>query len=101
MSLKPLCSLFAESVDEVRERERTALDALLGHKNRRVVLFGAGTLGKRAIKLLKGIDCDILAFSDNGPAACGTEIDGIPVLTPEKAAALYGEKAVFLGYDLE
>lgn len=83
-------------MDEVRERERTALDALLGHKNRRVVLFGAGTLGKRAIKLLKGIDCDILAFSDNSPAACGTEIDGIPVLTPEKAAALYGEKAVFL-----
>jgi FkbM family methyltransferase len=92
----PLAPLFQESVDEVRQRERNALEDLLNERQRRVVLFGAGTLGKRALVLLREIGGNVLAYSDNNSAAWDTQIENIPVLSPERVAALYGNSALFL-----
>lgn len=91
-----LAELFQEPITAVIERERTALELLLEKSNGRIVLFGAGTLGKRALTLLRGIDCAILAFSDNNPNAWNSQIEGVPVLPPRQAASLYGKSALFL-----
>ena len=85
-----------ESVDDVRRREQTALEELLALRQRRVVLVGAGTLGKRAHSLLGEIGCQVLAFTDNNAAIWGARIDDTPVLPPAQAASLYGESALFL-----
>lgn len=92
----PLAPLFQESVDEVSHRERTALENLLNGRQRRIVLFGAGTLGRRALVLLREIGCSVLAYSDNNSAAWDTQIENTPVLPPKRAAALYGNSALFL-----
>ena len=46
--LDSLAELLDESPEEVRVRELTALLTLLESADHRVVLFGAGTLGRRA-----------------------------------------------------
>ena len=38
----------------------------------------------------------MLAWSDNAPASWGTEVDGLPVLSPPEAAARYGKTAAFV-----
>ncbi len=92
----PLTALFEEPVEAVRYRERNALGELLGRTARRVVLFGAGTLGRRALTLLREMKCEILAFSDNNPIVWDSQIEGVPVLSPEQAAFRYGKTALFL-----
>lgn len=91
-----LALLFNESVEQVRERERTALDALLDQRKRRVVLMGAGTLGRRALLLLREIGADVVAFTDNNRSVWGSEIQNTPVVSPEEAASRYGNSALFL-----
>jgi FkbM family methyltransferase len=94
--IRPLAQLFQESVEDVRSREQTALEGLLDQCGRRIVLFGAGTLGRRALPLLREIGCEVVAFTDNNAAAWGTKIDEIPVRSPEDAASLHGKTALFL-----
>jgi hypothetical protein len=85
-----------ESVDDVRHREETALEELLALRQRRVVLFGSGNLGRQAVGALRGIGIEPLSFSDNNQERWGTQIDGLYVLSPLDAAALYGKNSVFL-----
>jgi FkbM family methyltransferase len=92
----PLAPIFAETPDEVRVREKNALATLLRERSNRVVLFGAGTLGRRARKLLQECGADVLAFSDNDTSRWGSTIDGCAVISPEEAASRYGKSAVFL-----
>ncbi len=92
----PLAPLFQESVEQVRLREETALEELLERRQRRVVLFGAGTLGRSALHLLDELGVKALAFSDNNPAVWGNRIENIPILSPEEAASLYRDTALFL-----
>ncbi len=91
-----LARLFQESVEQVLARERGALQDLLDRREGRVVLFGAGTLGRRALALLREIGYRPLAFSDNNQKAWGSEIDGVSVLPPNEAAQRYGNSALFL-----
>ena len=91
-----LAPMFQESVEEVRARERNALQDLLDQREGRVVLFGAGTLGKRGLALLMEMGYKPLAFSDNNQKAWGSEVEGLPVLAPDEAARRYGNSALFL-----
>jgi len=90
-----LSEMLREPVDSVIDRERRALEDLLRTRNNRAVLFGAGTLGRRALHLLKRLGAEVLALSDNNSSAWGTSVDGVPVLPPAEAASLYGANAVF------
>ncbi len=93
--LASLREILTESVSSVMERETSTLDRiLLAHQNR-VVIFGCGTLGKRAIELLREIGVNPLAFCDNNPSRWGTNLSGIPVLSPSDAAKRFGRHAVF------
>jgi FkbM family methyltransferase len=95
-TVSELAPLFNEPIAEVRWREENALEELLNSRQRRVVLFGAGTLGKRALELLKGIQCQVLAFSDNNTASWESSVGALPVLSPQVAAKMYGDNALFL-----
>jgi len=90
-----LREILWETAEAVRMREATALDRLLASRGNRVVLFGSGTLGKRALNLLRGIGAQVLAFTDNNQTNWGTVIENVPVLSPQEAARLYSTSAVF------
>jgi FkbM family methyltransferase len=94
-TLIPLREILTESISTVKEREASALDQLLLAHQNRVVLFGCGTLGRRAADLLREIGINPLAFCDSNPSRWGTNISELPVLSPSDAAERFGTNAVF------
>jgi FkbM family methyltransferase len=91
-----LKELLNEPVPSVVKRERDALENLIEEQNNRVLLFGAGSLGTRTLRELRGIGIEPLAFSDNNKERWGSTIDGCPVLPPAEAAARYGSDTLFI-----
>lgn len=96
MKSESLAELLREPLESVMHRERYALEEVLRSRNNRVVLFGSGNLGRRAASALRGIGVSPLAFTDNNQQRWGTQIEGLEVLPPAKAAELYGKDSVFL-----
>ena len=94
--LGQLDQLLNEPLASVREREQSAFDQLLSGCQNRVVLFGAGNLGGRVLQCLRGIGVEPLAFADNSESKWGSQVDGVPVLSPADAAARCGSSALFL-----
>ncbi|MHB1675733.1 MAG: FkbM family methyltransferase [Acidobacteriaceae bacterium] len=90
-----LQEISSESMARVKERENTVLDCLLAERNRQCVVFGAGTMGRRSLAALHTIGVHPLCFADNNPALWGKSVEGVPVRSPEDAAELFGEDAVF------
>lgn len=87
VNLRPrLEQLLSESLPSVRQRQETTLDATLGGFDRPFVLFGAGGLGRKIAVALSGLGHRPAAFMDNNEALWGTEIGGIPVLSPPETA---------------
>ena len=91
-----LKEMLSEQVESVKYRERHALESLLASRNSRVVLFGSGGLGKRALMQLRGIGIEPLALSDNKKSLWGTEFGGLMILAPTEAAAQFGTNASFI-----
>jgi FkbM family methyltransferase len=94
--LSELDCILSEPLNGVEDRENSAFDRLLAASENRVVLFGAGTLGRKALESLRGIGVEPLAFADNSLSKWGTGVDGIPVLSPRDAATRYGSSALFV-----
>lgn len=90
-----LQQILREPVSKVLERERTALEEQLAQSHNRCVLFGAGSLGRRALTELKRIGVPPLAISDNNPSLWGTAIEGTKILSPKDAAEQFGQDAMF------
>src|ERR1039458_3997971 len=89
-------TLLGESAESAQRREQTAFDELAAPFERRLVLFGAGRLGRRTLTGLRNHGVEPLAFSDNNSAVWGKTIDGLPVLSPRDAAKKLGETAAFV-----
>src|SRR5215472_17831660 len=87
--------LLSEDVASVRVRERSMFDQILAKVNGRIVLFGAGSLGRSALRCLERDGIRPLAFCDNNKAIWDTEIEGIPVVSPVNAAVCFGGNAAF------
>jgi FkbM family methyltransferase len=87
--------LLTEDIGSVLDRERRTLPQILESSCGRVVLFGAGSLGRSALTCVLRDGIQPVAFADNNPARWGTDISGVPVLSPADAARLYGDSAVF------
>jgi FkbM family methyltransferase len=90
-----LHEISSESIAHVRQRENTVLDRLLAECNRQCVIFGAGTMGQRALSALHSMGIHPLSFADNNAVLWGKSVGGIPILSPEDAAEMFGEDAVF------
>jgi FkbM family methyltransferase len=93
--LEPLSGVLTESVESVKQREASALDDLLRARQNRCVIFGAGTLGRKALSLFREIGVEPLAICDSNPNLWGTTIAETIVLSPSEAAAQFGTNAVF------
>lgn len=88
--------LLSEPLVQVKRRTAAALDRLLERTGRRVVLFGAGGLGRQTLACLRTIGVEPLAFSDNNRTLWDTAIDGVSVCAPSEAARRFGREALFL-----
>ena len=78
---------FARSIDEIVKRKRMICYEMhetaerLNTKN--VIIYGAGTYGRRNKLALDHSDFKVLAYADRSAGKQGTVIDGIPVISPE------------------
>ena len=88
--------ILSEPLSRVEDRENSAFDQLLTASGNRLVLFGAGTLGRKALESLRCVGVEPLAFADNNPSKWETRVEGVPVLSPQDAAARYGSSALFV-----
>jgi FkbM family methyltransferase len=93
--LVPLREPLTESISAVKEREVSALTNLLHSRQNRCVIFGSGTLGGKAVSLLREIGIEPLALCDSNPDRWGTTRSGLVILSPADAAAKFGPDAVF------
>jgi FkbM family methyltransferase len=94
--LAPLREILTESISAVKEREASALYQLLSAHQNRVVIFGCGALGRKAIEKLQELGIRPLALCDNNESLWGTGIQGISVLSVKQAAVQFGSNTLFL-----
>jgi FkbM family methyltransferase len=90
-----LDALLAEPARAARRRAADAWDAAAGARAGRVVLMGAGGLGRRLLAGMRADGAEPLAFADNRRALWGTTVDGVEVLSPGDAATRFGCRAAF------
>jgi FkbM family methyltransferase len=88
--------LLGEDPVAAHERESTSLDRTAAPYDGRLVLFGAGRLGRKVLAALQGTGLQVVGFADNNSSLWGTRIDGVRVLQPGEAAGCYGRSAAFL-----
>lgn len=88
--LTRLNGLLEETTESVQCREKAAFDQLL-KGTREVVIFGAGNLGKKALRSLREQGYVIRGFLDNNSALHGSEIDGVPVYSITKGWLQLGD----------
>jgi FkbM family methyltransferase len=89
-----LNALLAEDLASARERRQTAYDRLTRPHGERILLFGAGGLGRRTLDGLRAKGIEPVAFIDTYKA--GGTLDGVPVLSPDEAARRHGTSAAFV-----
>lgn len=88
--------LLGEEIEQAVERERSTFDTLAAPLERSIVLFGAGNLGRMTLAGLRAAGTEPLAFADNNPRLWDTTLDGLQVLSPQRATATFGRNAVFV-----
>jgi FkbM family methyltransferase len=89
-----LDALLSRDSEATRNFEAAAFDTV--SQGRKIVLMGAGNLGRRTAVGLRDQGIEPLAFADNDPGKQGTIVEGLPVLSPPVAAARFRERAVFV-----
>lgn len=87
-----LDELLGESIDSAKLRERSTFDRLTEPFSDSLVLFGAGTIGRRTLAGLRKSGIEPLAILDNNPALWNTSIDGLKVLSPQDGASLFADR---------
>jgi FkbM family methyltransferase len=88
-------SLLHETPAAARVRQQHAFDESAAGR-RRIVIFGAGRLGRLVLQGLSGTDLEPVGFTDNNPSTWGKMVDGLPVLSPRNAANEYSQDAAFV-----
>lgn len=95
-NLRPqLDSLLRETPAAARVRESAAFDEL-AEGRRRIVIFGAGRLGRKILQGLSDSGLEPVAFTDNNPRLWGKVADGLPVFSPQDAAENFSQDATFV-----
>ena len=87
-----LLGLIAEPVEEARRRESNEFDRRVGKHADRLLLFGAGNLGRRTLSILRKSGRGPVGFIDNNPALWGRQVEGLEVFHPADAAARFGSR---------
>jgi FkbM family methyltransferase len=87
---------FSESPAATTKRRMEAFDQLANGAGKPVILYGAGGLGRIALKGLQSLGRPPVAFADRRATRTSAPIDGVPVFSPAEAAARFGSDAVFV-----
>ena len=82
--------------EDVQKRERNAFDDLARPLGDRLVLFGAGPLGRGVLAGLRKAGIEPVAFADNNRELWDKKVMGLAVLPPKEAADLHGKTACFV-----
>jgi FkbM family methyltransferase len=88
-------SLLRETQTKACARQQDAFNEAAAGR-RRIVIFGAGRLGRSILHGIAGTDLDAVSFADNNHRAWGTIADGLPVVSPQDAANEHSQDAVFV-----
>lgn len=88
--------LLSESVEHARKRSHETFGEMMTSVGGRVVLFGAGNMGRQVLTRLRQEGIEPLAFADNSKANWGRVLNEVQVLSPEAAVAKYGRDALFI-----
>ena len=88
--------LLAEPLDATAERVDGAFDRIAAPYQDRAVIFGCGELGRSVLPAVRSAGIQPVAYCDNRSTLWGSEIDGVPVLSPVAAVEQYGGSAWFL-----
>ncbi|MGA3210746.1 MAG: FkbM family methyltransferase [Terriglobales bacterium] len=91
-----LDEIESEPVDATLVREREAFDRIAGPFNERLILFGAGPLGRIILDGLRRAGVEPLGFADNNQRLWGTQVNGLSVLSPADALQRHGDSACFV-----
>lgn len=62
----------------------------------RAVVFGAGPLGTIVVARLADVGVSTVAYADNDSARWRDRLDGVPVMSPEGAAARFGDAVLWV-----
>jgi FkbM family methyltransferase len=92
----PLAPYLSVDVHGLEAWERALFDLQAGPLSRKLVLYGAGNIGKSVLSGLRKNGIAPLAFSDQNAYLWGSEVDGLLVLSPEEAAGMFGDRAAFV-----
>ena len=84
--------LLAESLAAARDR---AAEVFVSGDDK-LVLYGAGQLGREVAEKLRGVGLEAAAFADDTPEKQGQVIAGLPVLNPLEAASRFGDATLFV-----
>src|SRR5256885_5071119 len=88
--------MLGESIELASRRERESFDRLVKPTNGRIVLFGAGKLGRKLLSALRREGVEPLGFADNNLALQRQRVDGLLVHSVEEAAQQWGLDALFV-----
>jgi len=91
-----LQELLAEPRHQTVARVAGEVDRIAGPFAGRVVVFGSGILGKRALVGLRGTGVEPLAFCDNNPLTWDTTLEGVPIVSPAIVTERYKDSAAFI-----
>lgn len=91
-----LHGIESETLEQCIARERNAFDRLAAPFSDRIVLCGAGPLGKGVCDGLRQAGVEPIAFADNNPRLWGTQVRDLKVLSPADALKQYGNSACFV-----
>lgn len=90
-----LDQLLSEPRSAACQRAARAFDEQAAGGNK-VILFGAGGLGRRVAAALAQTGLTPIAFADNNSALWGKTVEGLPVMAPAEACRRHGRDATFI-----
>lgn len=88
--------ILSKNVDMLIENHNKTIGKMIDLVGERFILFGAGHLGKIALKGLRKAGIEPLAFADNNHGIWNTSVEGTVVLPPQDAVKRYSQDAIFV-----
>ena len=82
--------LLSESVESVINREKITFGNLL-QGERDVIIFGAGSFGKKASRTLRSLGYKVNGFLDNNPSLHGRKVANLPVFSITEGWRIFGD----------
>jgi len=88
--------ILSESDEQLIKRKKESFKKIISSCSRGVVLFGAGSIGKKILHSLRKNQIEPLAFIDNDERKQGKNLDGVTIYSPQQGVEKFGIDCFFL-----